>query len=100
MDAHDLERTRPGIPGRHPLNGFPPTLVIGITSDILYPPEEQMHLASKLPGAELAWLDSPYGHDAFLIETDALDALLRSYRAKLEDGTIIPAATGGEICPL
>lgn len=85
MDAHDLNRPRPATPGGWPPADFPPTLVIGITSDLLYPPEEQVRLASSLPGAELAWLDSPHGHDAFLIETEALDRLIYAFRARSGD---------------
>ncbi|MHB1543375.1 MAG: homoserine O-acetyltransferase MetX [Gammaproteobacteria bacterium] len=98
MDTHDLERSRIRVPALQNLADFPPTLVIGITSDLLYPPEEQIRLASKIPGAELAWLDSPHGHDAFLIEIDQLDVLLRTYRAKFGDRQLSSATTGNATC--
>ena len=83
MDSHDLARGR----GEYTrvLSGVErPTLVVSIDSDVLYPPEEQWELASWIPGAELARLSSPHGHDAFLIEVAALDARLRAFRARVE----------------
>jgi homoserine O-acetyltransferase/O-succinyltransferase len=53
------------------------TLVTGISSDRLYPPELQAELAAGIPGAgALRMVDSPYGHDGFLIEVPAVGALL------------------------
>ena len=42
------------------------TLVAGMSSDRLYPLEQQQELAAGIPGAaELQVIDSPYGHDGF-----------------------------------
>lgn len=55
-----------------------PTVVGGVTSDRLYPLRLQQELAELLPGcAGLDVIDSPCGHDAFLIEADAVAGLLR-----------------------
>ncbi|NLH10521.1 MAG: homoserine O-acetyltransferase, partial [Holophagae bacterium] len=79
MDSHDLGRGRGGY--AEALGAIqPPTLVVAIDSDALYPPEEQWELAERLPKARLAWLHSPHGHDAFLIETGALAALVTQFR--------------------
>ena len=59
-----------------------PVLVVGINSDVLYPLSEQQELAQYLPNAELEVLDSPRGHDAFLIDTAQLDALLNNVRLR------------------
>jgi homoserine O-acetyltransferase/O-succinyltransferase len=56
-----------------------PTLVIGALSDRLVPPEQTESLASALPDAELHLLDSRYGHDAFLKETDRIGPLLARF---------------------
>jgi len=79
MDSHDLGRGR----GGHALALAAidtPVLVVGCESDILYAPTEQDELAHHLPRGELAWLDSVHGHDAFLIETEQLGALLVAFR--------------------
>ncbi|MBC8094132.1 MAG: homoserine O-acetyltransferase, partial [Pseudonocardia sp.] len=53
------------------------TLVAGISSDRLYPPEQQAELAAGIPGSGPARIiESPYGHDGFLIEADTVGALL------------------------
>ena len=57
------------------------TLVIGVKSDILFPVWQQRELAGLLEGADVTVtyveLDSPYGHDTFLIEVDRVGAALR-----------------------
>lgn len=52
------------------------TLVIGISSDILYPLKEQEFIAEHIPGAKLEILDSFYGHDGFLLENEKLSIIL------------------------
>lgn len=72
MDSHDVSRGRGAYP--EVLRRITqPALVIGITSDILYPLPEQEELYTYLPDAELYVLDSADGHDAFLIDVDAIN---------------------------
>lgn len=54
-------------------------LVIGISSDILYPIVEQEFIASHIPGAQLSVIESVYGHDGFLLEHEQLTALLKQF---------------------
>jgi homoserine O-acetyltransferase/O-succinyltransferase len=82
MDTHDVAR------GRGPYADVlrsvrVPALVVAVDSDVLYPPVEQQELARLLPGARLAWLTSPHGHDAFLIEGEAMNRLLVDFRARV-----------------
>jgi homoserine O-acetyltransferase len=49
-----------------------PTLIIGVTSDILFPLNEQKLLAKYIPKSVYNEIDSLYGHDGFLIETEQL----------------------------
>jgi len=60
-----------------------PALVIGISSDVLYPVEEVRALAEAMPQAEFALLNAPHGHDAFLIETNRLNRLVAGFRSRL-----------------
>ena len=55
------------------------TLCIGITSDILFPVEEQKFVAENVPGAEYVEIDSFYGHDGFLIETELVTGAVRKF---------------------
>ncbi len=52
------------------------TLVAGVDSDRLYPIAQQRRVAEAL-GVPLHVLESPYGHDGFLIEVRAVGELLR-----------------------
>ncbi|KUI00172.1 homoserine O-acetyltransferase [Mycobacterium sp. IS-3022] len=77
LSSHDVGRGRGGIEAA--LRGCPvPAVVGGITSDRLYPLRLQEELAELLPGcAELDIVESIYGHDGFLVETDAVYKLIR-----------------------
>jgi homoserine O-acetyltransferase len=52
------------------------TVVAGVDSDRLYPLALQQQVADLL-GVPLHVIDSPYGHDGFLIEVDAVGRLVR-----------------------
>ncbi|NIA25195.1 MAG: homoserine O-acetyltransferase [Gammaproteobacteria bacterium] len=60
-----------------------PALVVGISSDVLYPAQEVRALAAALPQAEFCLLTAPQGHDAFLIETNRLSRLIISFRERM-----------------
>jgi homoserine O-acetyltransferase len=51
-------------------------LVAGVDSDRLYPPALQQQVADAL-GVPLRLISSPYGHDGFLIEVEAVGRLVR-----------------------
>lgn len=77
MDQHDLSAGRGDIDSV--LSSFAPrALVVGISTDQLYPAAEQRELAGRM-GAEYFQIDSPCGHDAFLIEDGQLGCALRSF---------------------
>ncbi|MGV9249966.1 homoserine O-acetyltransferase MetX [Streptomyces sp. NPDC003697] len=77
MNSHDIGRGRGGT--RAALRRVTaPTLVAGVDSDRLYPLAQQAELAALVPGADrLRVVESPYGHDGFLIETEQVGALVR-----------------------
>ncbi|MGA7464961.1 MAG: homoserine O-acetyltransferase [Mycobacterium sp.] len=90
LSTHDVGRGRGGVGAA--LRGCPvPAVVGGITSDRLYPLRLQEELAEQLPGcAGLQVVDSIYGHDGFLVETEAVGELVRQ--------TLELAAAKG-VCP-
>jgi homoserine O-acetyltransferase/O-succinyltransferase len=78
MDSHDVGRNRNGI--ANALKTITArTLVIGITSDVLYPMEEQEYLQQSIPGAELLRINSDYGHDGFLLEYEKIEKSLQKF---------------------
>lgn len=78
MDSHNLGRDRSGI--ETALKQIAArTLVIGISSDILFPPQEQKFIADHISGARFAEISSGYGHDGFLIETREIANCIRDF---------------------
>ncbi|TXJ77426.1 homoserine O-acetyltransferase [Streptomyces lavendulae] len=77
MNAHDAGRSRGGLrPALARVTA--PTLVAGVDSDRLYPLAQQHELAAAIPGADRTRVvESPYGHDGFLIETEQVGSLVR-----------------------
>jgi homoserine O-acetyltransferase/O-succinyltransferase len=82
MDSHDVARGR-GEYAEVLRRVRVPTLVVAISSDVLYPPEEVGELARRLPHATLELLSSPHGHDAFLTEGEVVATLVARFRAGL-----------------
>jgi homoserine O-acetyltransferase len=79
MSSHDVGRGRGGVEAA--LKAVrAPMLVLGIDTDRLYPLEGQRVIAGAVPtaldGREPTVLESPFGHDAFLIERDAVGAAI------------------------
>ncbi len=56
-----------------------PTLVVGLGPDIIFTPGEMQTLASMIPGAEYRQIESPFGHDGFLVEADRLNEILHPF---------------------
>jgi homoserine O-acetyltransferase len=91
LDTHDLSRYRypqdtdpetldPVLALQHALSLIKqPTLVLGIKSDGLFTFAEQQELAAHIPNATLKTIDSPDGHDAFLLEFEQVNGHLRSF---------------------
>jgi homoserine O-acetyltransferase len=78
MDSHDVGRNRGGV--ENALKTIQArTLIIGITSDVLYPINEQVFLKENIPGAHLLSIASDYGHDGFLLEYEKIESALRSF---------------------
>ena len=78
MDSHNLAR------GRGKLEDVlkeikTKALVVGISSDFLCPVAEQKYLAKHLGNASFKEIESPYGHDGFLIEGEKLAELIRAF---------------------
>lgn len=85
LSSHDVGRGRGGVAAA--LRSCPvPVVVGGITSDRLYPLRLQEELAELLPGCTgLNVVESIYGHDGFLIETEAVGQLIRQTLALADD---------------
>ncbi|MEO5974946.1 MAG: homoserine O-acetyltransferase [Ilumatobacteraceae bacterium] len=73
MDLHDVARGR-GSVARAMNRISANTLVMGISSDILYPTYQQHQIQSTIAGNGIACnyveIDSPHGHDSFLLNIE------------------------------
>ena len=82
MDLHDIARGR-GTLDTAMSRIKAPTLVLGISSDILYPTYQQKQINSMLTekGVDSTYveIDSPHGHDAFLINFDQVGAPIKTF---------------------
>jgi homoserine O-acetyltransferase len=78
LDTHDVSRYRVSPDSENPIADAlaqieQPTLVLGIESDGLFTFDEQKELASYIPNARLRKIDSPEGHDAFLLQFEQVN---------------------------
>ncbi|TLD13373.1 uncharacterized protein PgNI_04042 [Pyricularia grisea] len=73
LDTHDVSRSRaPSIADALAMIEQP-TLVLGIESDGLFTFAEQEEIAEHVPNARLEKIDSPEGHDAFLLQFEQVN---------------------------
>ena len=78
FDTHDVGRGRGGVDAA--LRRICcPTMVVGLTTDIIFPPAEQREIARRIPGAVYREISSPLGHDGFLVEHGQLNAILNDF---------------------
>jgi homoserine O-acetyltransferase len=88
MDSHNVGRGRQSI--TEALSQIRAnTVVIGIENDVLFPISEQQYLAAHIKDAEFYSVNSAYGHDGFLIETDALTNIISNFLRESANKKII-----------
>lgn len=81
FDTHDVGRGRGGL--EKALAGLDmPVCAVGITSDIIFTPREIRHWAAMIPRAEYHELQSPFGHDGFLVEHEQLNDIISNFLNK------------------
>ncbi|MGI9233117.1 MAG: homoserine O-acetyltransferase MetX [Woeseiaceae bacterium] len=94
MHTHDLSRGR----GEYLdvlASLSQPALIVSVSTDALYPPEEQQLLAEHLPASTYAVLDSAHGHDGFLIETGMLGQKILRFRSANRARANLKAVSAG-----
>lgn len=81
FDTHDIGRGRGGV--KAVLSKVKcPTTVVGITTDIIFTPAEMRELAAMIPGSEFYEIQSPFGHDGFLVEHEQLNEILLPFMTR------------------
>ncbi|MGD8201939.1 homoserine O-acetyltransferase MetX [Ornithinimicrobium sp. W1679] len=75
MNSHDVGRGRGGVEAA--LRRITAELTVGVvSSDRLFTPADGAVVAGSPACRELATIESPYGHDAFLVETEQVFAIV------------------------
>lgn len=78
VDSHNIGRGRGGIAAALKMIKAH-TLVVAITSDILFPPEAHTPLREHIAGAEYHLIESEFGHDGFLVEHEKLNRIITNF---------------------
>ncbi|OQD74433.1 hypothetical protein PENDEC_c011G02763 [Penicillium decumbens] len=78
LDTHDVSRQRSDQEAEDPVRDAlsrieQPALVLGIESDGLFTFAEQQEIAAGIPDSRLKRIDSPEGHDAFLLQFEQVN---------------------------
>jgi homoserine O-acetyltransferase len=88
MDLHDLGRGRGGL-ATALARIEAPVLAVGVSSDVLYPAYQSREIVDAIHAAggdaRYVELDSPHGHDAFLIELDQVGEAITKFLAEVEN---------------
>ncbi len=88
MDSHQVGRGRSGvITALKKIKAK--AHLIGIRSDLLFTEKEQVFLAENIPGSFLYMIPSGFGHDGFLLEYDAISAIVNDF-LQSENHTVKP----------
>ncbi|KAL2786588.1 Alpha/Beta hydrolase protein [Aspergillus keveii] len=91
LDTHDVSRQRASPTSENPVREAlgqieQPVLVLGIESDGLFTFEEQKEIAEGIPDSRLKRIESPEGHDAFLLQFEQVNKyILEFFREVLPD---------------
>ncbi|PWY86839.1 homoserine O-acetyltransferase [Aspergillus heteromorphus CBS 117.55] len=91
LDTHDVSRHRVSSTSENPIREAlsqieQPALVLGIESDGLFTFEEQQEVAAGIPDSRLRRIESPEGHDAFLLQFEQVNRyILEFFREVLPD---------------
>ncbi|CAK7272802.1 hypothetical protein SEPCBS57363_005330 [Sporothrix epigloea] len=99
LDTHDVSRSRASSVAEALALIKQPTLVLGIESDGLFTFAEQQELAAHIPNCRLERIESPEGHDAFLLQFEQVNrhiiAFLREVLPDIMSRPGLPLAAEG-----
>lgn len=81
VDSHNISRGRGSV--EEVLQGIKAkSLVVAITSDILFPPSDHTVMVENIPSVEYHLIDSDFGHDGFLVEHEQLNRIILDFLNK------------------
>ena len=78
FDTHDVGRGRGGV--AEALRRIKAkTVTVGITTDMIFPPEDIREMNAMIAGSRYYEIASPFGHDGFLVEHRQLNDILNPF---------------------
>ncbi len=80
LDTHNIGRDRGGVDKALEMISSK-TMLIAISSDVLFPVCELKYMADRIAGSSYVEIESAFGHDGFLIEYDALQSAIGDFLA-------------------
>ncbi|MCH5239944.1 MAG: homoserine O-acetyltransferase [Muribaculaceae bacterium] len=78
FDTHNVGRGRVCIPDALSKISCP-VICVGITTDIIFPPEIIKKFAAMIPNATYSEISSQFGHDGFLVEYALLNSIINNF---------------------
>lgn len=78
LDSHDVGRGRAGVEAALGMIRAR-TMLMGVDSDIMFPADEIAGYTRYINDGVYREIESPYGHDGFLIETSKLTRIIKGY---------------------
>ncbi len=81
VDSHNIARGRGSI--AQALSRIEArTLIVAISSDILFPPEAHIPMREHIASNEYHLIESSFGHDGFLVEHEKLNTIIENFMNK------------------
>ncbi|MCH5234522.1 MAG: homoserine O-acetyltransferase [Muribaculaceae bacterium] len=78
FDTHNVGRGRNGIAEALKLITCP-VVCVGITTDMIFTPEEMRALSDMIPNSSYKEISSQFGHDGFLVEYSLLKSIINDF---------------------
>lgn len=90
FDTHNVGRGRNGIPQALSRISFP-VVCVGITTDLIFSPEEMISFCAMIPNAKYKEISSQFGHDGFLVEHSLLKTIIKDFFDSLPKQPRLPS---------
>lgn len=79
VDTHNVARGRNMTVEQALASIKAKTLVVAISTDLIFPVDDMRQMAGQIPGARFEIIDSDFAHDGFLVEHDKLNRLITDF---------------------
>lgn len=99
FDTHNIGRGRNSIADALKLIKCP-VLCVGITTDLIFTPEEIREFSTLIPDSRYKEISSQFGHDGFLVEHSLLNTIIKDFFNSLAVTPLPPSDDEEEVAPI